>query len=475
MESDMEISSTEQPRTVRDPGKSYEAYLSDDPRSPAHLRQYPKWNSGTESIPASRYYSQEYHDLEAKYMWSRVWLMACREEHIPNPGDCYVFDHVGRSLIITRTKSGAIKAYHNACPHRGRKLVTANGNRANFWCAYHGMTWQLDGTGDVNHIAWDFPQWDQGKACLKQVLVDTWGGFVFVNHDTDAEPLSASLGPIVEHFAPYEFEKRYVGVHLRKIVRANWKVTAEAFMEAFHVNATHPQLMRGIADVNSQYDIISEFVSRNFSALAAPSPLLNPQPTEAEVNDYMHSRGSKRTPIEDGDASLPDNKTARQFFCDRIRQSLSKMTGRTYDHAADAEIVDTQVYNMFPNFSPWSSYAPNLVYNFWPNGNNAEESIMDIMVLFPHADGKPNPEPAEIIHVGLDESCMPHEDKLGILGLVLDQDFSNLPYVQEGLRSLDTGLAYAQYTECRLRYQNQLIHKFINDGLAKDDLSNTQF
>jgi nitrite reductase/ring-hydroxylating ferredoxin subunit len=463
----MEVLEATRDAGPRHKAKSYQEYLQDDPRSPQHFRQFPRWDAGLANIPADRYYSQEYHDLEARHMWNRVWLMACREEHIPNPGDCFLFDNVGKSLIVTRTASGKIKAYHNACPHRGRKLVTANGNRKNFWCAYHGMTWELEGTGDVNHIEWDFPQWENGRACLKQAKVDTWGGFVFINYDNDARPLRDTLGPIPDHFAAYEYERRYVGVHLRKIVRANWKVTEEAFMEAFHVNATHPQLMRGIADVNAQYDILTDEVTRNLSAQAVPSPLLNPQPNDTEVNAYMHSRGSKRTPLDDSDPNLPTGRTAREFFCDRIRTTLTKMTGRDYAGAADAEIVDTLVYNMFPNFSPWASFAPNLVYNFWPNGNNPEESIMDIMVMVPHAEGKANPPPAEIIHLGPDDPCLPLEDKLGLLGEVLDQDFSNLPFVQQGLRSLDDGIVYARYTEGRLRHQNQLIHKFIEDGEAR--------
>ena len=89
---------------------------------------------------------------------------------------------------------------------------------------------------------------------LPEVRVGTWGGFVFINMDPDAEPLESFLGDLPEHFAKWPLEQRYKAVHVAKVFPTNWKVVQEAFMEAFHVVATHPQLLAGIGDANSQYD-----------------------------------------------------------------------------------------------------------------------------------------------------------------------------------------------------------------------------
>ena len=69
-----------------------------------------------------------------------------------------------------------------------------------------------------------------------------------------AEPLESFLGDFPEHFEKWPLEQRYKAVHVAKIFPTNWKVVQEAFMEAFHVVATHPQLLAGIGDANSQYD-----------------------------------------------------------------------------------------------------------------------------------------------------------------------------------------------------------------------------
>lgn len=465
----MKISEATKQRKNRHPGETYEDILARDTRLvPQHYQQYPNWDAGIDPIPAERYFSHEYFELEVKHLWPRVWQMACREEHIPNSGDCFIYENVGKSLIITRTQAGDIKAFYNSCPHRGRKLLSSNGNRPEIWCAFHGLSWKLDGTPKQNPIAWDFPQWKNGKTCLPEARVDTWGGFIFVNLDKDAKPLAHYLGPIPEHFAPFEIEKRYITFHIEKAVKANWKVVADAFIESFHGPATHPQLLQGLGDLNSQYDTLTDHVTRLCAAQAVPSPWLNPRPTEEEINHYMHNRGSKRTVFSAGDSALPEGKTAREFFAERMRSGLKEMTGRSYEHATDAEMTDTIVYNLFPNFSPWLGYNPNLVYRWRPYGLDPNKALMDIIILAPHVEGKKNPPPAKVVHLSEDESFKPLEEHIGLLGTVLDQDMGNLPYVQEGLRASGTNeMNFSQYTESHCRQRNHLIQKYIEEGQAR--------
>ncbi len=105
--------------------------------------------------------------------------------------------------------------------------------------------------------AWDFPHVDQrpDDFHLPEVQVGTWAGFVFINPDPDAEPLADFLGGFPEHMAIWDLEHRYVEAHIRKVIRANWKITQEAFCEAYHVGATHPQILPYLGDTNSQVDV----------------------------------------------------------------------------------------------------------------------------------------------------------------------------------------------------------------------------
>ena len=77
--------------------------------------------------------------------WPRVWQMACRLEEIPKPGDFVEYEILDESIIVVRVDADTVRAYHNACRHRGVKLVEGNGNRRTFVCPFHGWCWGIDG------------------------------------------------------------------------------------------------------------------------------------------------------------------------------------------------------------------------------------------------------------------------------------------------------------------------------------------
>ena len=97
-----------------------------------------------------------------------------------------------------------IKAYYNACLHRGRQLKDYDGRCTEFRCPFHGFTWALDGALARSPRRWDFPHVDDAEFALPEAKVGTWGGFVFINPDPDAEPLEDFLGDLPEHFDALE-------------------------------------------------------------------------------------------------------------------------------------------------------------------------------------------------------------------------------------------------------------------------------
>ena len=266
--------------TERDAGSSgavpsYQDYLAHDSREvPRSLLERSWRDLGNAPLDASRYTSQAFFDLEVERMWTRVWQMACREEELPEAGDTIVYDVVGRSLLITRQADGSIRAFHNSCTHRGRKLLLADEHVEHFRCPFHGISWQLDGSVRSIPCRWDFEHVSDGDFCLPEARVGTWGGFVFVNFDAGAIPLEQYLEVVPDHFSRWRLEDCWKAVHVAKVIRCNWKVAQEAFMESYHVIATHPQILSIIADANSQYDVYGQHVSRNLAAFGAPSPHL---------------------------------------------------------------------------------------------------------------------------------------------------------------------------------------------------------
>jgi len=455
-------------RADRHPGDSYEDILDRDSRPvPDYLREGRVPDVGVQPVAVSRYFDRAFFEKEARYMWNRIWQMACREEDIPNVGDHHLYEVLGKSLIVVRTSATEVKALYNSCLHRGRKLVTHNGCKHEFKCPYHGFTWHADGRFKENPIAWDFPQWKDRDMSLPEAKVDRWGGFIFVNFDANAKPLAEFIGPLAADFKRFDWESRTRTLWIQKKVRCNWKVLTEAFMESHHSFTTHPQILGSLGDANSQYDLPNDYVSRHFSASGVSSPFLPPA-SEQEVVDFM--LGRRRNPIADADKEhqLSDGDTARRYMADLTRRGLTETLGYDYEEAADAEMLDALLYNLFPNHSFWAGHGTKLTYRWRPNGLDPETSIMDIMMHGRWPKDQPRPKPAAAIELDFDESV----SSIGLPGLeglaaVFDQDFSNLPHVHEGLRATGTGeVHFGRYSEMRIRHLHHMIDRYIAEGEA---------
>ena len=237
---------------------TYQQILDTDTRPvPDVLRRTGDVQFTDADIPVTRYTSRSFHELEKEKLWSRVWQMACRSEDIPEVGDTHRYDIADRSYLIVRTAPDVIKGYYNACLHRGRMLREHDGRVEELRCPFHGFCWELDGRRKQVPSGWDFPHVYEraGEFQLPEVRVDTWGGFVFINPDENCESLAAFLGELPDHFADWDLENRYKSAHVAKVVRCNWKVASEAFSEALHVVATHPQILANIGDAITQYDV----------------------------------------------------------------------------------------------------------------------------------------------------------------------------------------------------------------------------
>jgi hypothetical protein len=149
-----------------------------------------------------------------------------------------------------------------------------------------------------------------------------------------------------------------------KEVPANWKVTAEAFMEAWHTVVTHPQLLPFTGDCNSAYWTWGDHVNVNLVPFGTMSPHLDPTgKSEQWIVDqfvkYNGRSGDNYDAAADPYAvSVPEGMTAREALGARMRAAYTAQTGYDHEDATDAELLDALVYNVFPNFAPWAGSCP---------------------------------------------------------------------------------------------------------------------
>src|SRR5882757_6593999 len=241
--------------TNRSSGMTYQDILDTDSHDvPEVLRLTGAEDVGPLEIPIDWYLSRDIYEQEKRRIWRRRWQVACREEDIPEVGDTWVYDVADLSILIVRSAPATISGFYNACLHRGRALRDFAGHTNDIQCPFHGFSWSLDGTPKRYPCAWDFTHIDPKEFHLPEVRTGTWGGFVFINPDPDAEPLTDFVAELDRHFARWPLEQRYKSVHVAKVINANWKLAPEAFMESYHTITTHPELLPSLGDANSQYD-----------------------------------------------------------------------------------------------------------------------------------------------------------------------------------------------------------------------------
>jgi phenylpropionate dioxygenase-like ring-hydroxylating dioxygenase large terminal subunit len=454
----------------RSAGLSYQEVLDLDTRSvPDVLREERVIDLGGDPVPVSRYTDPEFFKLEVEKLWLKAWQMACREEDIPNAGDYIIYDIVGKSLLVVRQKDGSIRAFANSCLHRGRKLATQGGCKQQFRCMYHGFTWNNDGSFAENPMPWDYPQLEGADMRLPEAKVGAWGGFVFVNFNPKAPPLASVLDPMPRHFERWRLEDCYKAVHVAKMIPANWKAVSEAFMESHHSLTTHPQILPYLADENSQYDILSEHITRHISAVCVPSPLMDASKlTEQLILDAMMGTGG-RGGVGENQApafKVPEGMTARAYAADLFRQMFSAEDGHDYSDKSDAEMLDAILYNVFPNMSFWAGFAPNLIYRWRPIGQRHDQTLMEVMRLKRVPKNGPRPRPAQM-HLLRDDQQWTDAEELGPLGDIFNQDMSNLPYVQEGLEASMSGVVhFGRYSEMRIKQHHVMLEKYL--GLKRN-------
>jgi phenylpropionate dioxygenase-like ring-hydroxylating dioxygenase large terminal subunit len=501
--------------------EKYHKLLAEDSHPvPDSYRRDSRMPAGATIVPVSQFTSQEFHDLEVEKVWKRAWQMACHEDDIPEVGDSLPYDIADLSFLVVRTGADEFKAYYNACLHRGRKLKEVRGKRAEeLRCPFHGWCWNLDGSLKEIPCEWDFAYLDKAQQSLPEVKVARWGRFVFINPDPDCEPLEDFVGDLSSHFSVLPYEQRYKEAHVAKIMRCNWKTAQEAFMEAYHVILTHPQIITGsVQDGNTKYDVFGNY-SRAITIGGletdglpdwGPPPASEDGARDPRTGEVYRLRedGNLDVTAADGRSGVFTSKAdwvegelgeANPHMCDMLagrqldvanldpraiarmqaakeaganldivsqqrmaagmqREGFRPALGERVEEIADIEFASVY-FTLFPNFHPWGSFN-RIVYRFRPHGNNPDESIMECLYMAPIPPDGQYPKGIPIHWLSADDDWV-EATELGMLSKIFNQDVRNLPYVQEGMKATArNNLQLASYSETKLRHFHELLEKW---------------
>ena len=463
--------------SARCPGTSYTDMLNADTRRvPDYLMMESRVALTNDPVTVDRYISPDYKRLEDTLMWPNVWQFAAREEEMPNPGDTVVYEINDRSYLLVRQNDGAIRAFHNVCLHRGRKLRDRSGHAVNLRCPFHGFTWNNNGSLKEMPCAWDFKHLEGKDMSLPELRVNRWQGFVMVTENNDIPDFEAWAGPAVAHYEDWKLDECYTAIWVGRVIPANWKVVSEAFLEAWHSVTTHPQLLPFLGDANTRYDLYGDFVNRAIT----PSGVLSPHVKGKDQNYILekmnefaggsddNSESARRFKAGTNNIGLAEDDPfyARKILAEANRTNFSEMDGRDYSGVSDAEVLDNFTYNVFPNFSPWGGHMPQIVYR-WRPWNGVDHCLMEVRILMRTPVGQETPKSVEMHLIPDDQPFSSAAHLLGQgLADVFDQDMSNLPFVQAGLKASANGvMQLGAYQDSRVRHFHQTLDKYISGEL----------
>ncbi|AIA01892.1 aromatic ring-hydroxylating oxygenase subunit alpha [Streptomyces noursei] len=203
------------------------------------------------TLPGRTYTDPDVFRQEQQALFERLWFCAVRSADLGRPG-AFRTVRVGReSVLITRNRTGELRAFLNVCRHRGARLCTAESGevRRNLQCPYHAWTYDLDGRLVAAPNLQRMPDVDRTERGLVTVPLREWLGYAWVCLADEPPSFEDTvIGAAVERLGDAAAIDRYgtetlaLGRRISYDVRANWKLIVENFMECYHCATIHPEL-----------------------------------------------------------------------------------------------------------------------------------------------------------------------------------------------------------------------------------------
>ena len=391
-----------------------------------------------ERIPAKRYYDPAFYQAEVEHLWPKVWQMACRLEQIANVGDWVEYSNLGKSVLVVRTRDG-VKAFHNACRHRGVQLAAGHGNckTQGFICPFHGWRWNSEGKNTFVYGRHMFGegQLDEADLALKVCRAETALGVVFINFDDDAPSLRESIGPVLDRLEAHGQSGQRAEWWYATELPANWKTAMEAFMEGYHVMRTHPQLQQAAPMLyNMMYGMVTGgigvpinpnlSVRENIAAQIKHMGLLS-----EGMAGMLHAK-EYAIAQQLADVDLPDDPAqAVPMWYGIVQHQVTEQLRAAGENVPDLNAVAVSdpvnaVEFVFPHYFLLPFMTSTSAYRIRPTG--PETCLFEIWSLTHFAPGK---EPAPV----MEPTVLPHDSK--DFPPIPQQDYANIPLQQIGLRS----------------------------------------
>ncbi len=209
------------------------------------------------TLPPQAYTSPEIYALEKQKIFRKNWICVGRAEEIPNPGDYFSLELFGEPLLVIRDFNSNIQVLSNVCSHRYATLVEGSGNRKSLLCPYHNWNYSLTGELIAAPGMERTEGFEKGDVCLPKLRSEIWEGFIFINCDRNAQPLSPQLATLSQLVANYNLSEMRILEKLSYDFHFNWKLIVENFSETYHHNSVHRHTLGLLSPTEATLDMES--------------------------------------------------------------------------------------------------------------------------------------------------------------------------------------------------------------------------
>ena len=220
---------------------------------------------------------QRLYEQEMARVFASSWLFLGHVEQLQKPGDFFTTFMGEDPMIVTKDKSGRIRAFLNSCRHRGARVLRADYGQARaFTCTYHGWSYDLEGrlSSVPNEVGYENTAWNRDEWGLLEVAqLDTVLGLIFATWNPSAPSLDDQLGDMkwyLEAFLARDSEgTTVVGGITKWVLKGNWKLAAEQFAtDWYHVNMSHASALMVLSPTGTgPKREIAETAGRQYSDL----------------------------------------------------------------------------------------------------------------------------------------------------------------------------------------------------------------
>lgn len=200
-----------------------------------------------ETLPSEFYRSEDiYNSLKVK-VFKKCWHLICDTDKIKIPGTVYPYTlldgYLNEPLLLTRDLNDNIHNLSNVCTHRGNILVENADVVNNMKCRYHGRRFELDGCFRSMPECEDAINFPRPEDNLSNVPFEIWHKFIFASlfprytHNDVFKNITSRLeGAVInEMFYEPSRSRDY-------LVKCNWALYVENYLEGFHIPFVHSSL-----------------------------------------------------------------------------------------------------------------------------------------------------------------------------------------------------------------------------------------